>query len=624
MIPVQSNLLGGKMSEQSESNSPTAANDPRQVAFVGLNRETTTLLPNLMDVGGLQVIKILNPDLEDLSRLTQYPHLSIIIDTTHNPTIAARLRKLPLKKVDVISGLGARLLFCGVGKSSTAEKEVVLRRMEDIREAVCLTKNKEEILKVILNTAMRTAGADCGSLMLLDPSKRHFTIEASSGLSENVVVTVIQRAGKGIAGTALRRGEPILLQGAVDRKTFCVEYQKPEITSSICCPILYGDEPIGVFNIASKNPDRIFGEEDVAFLNDLAALTAEVIKTSKEMELNQHSNFNLGLMNSVREILAMKYRFEERMNLLLMKIANALGAKECTYYEFDTIARSFIAKCSSSIGLSLQKDRPLILDDFFAHRVIKTGSTFCVNATGKSPRSKKWYILQPLRSSGSADPVGTLFIFLQSEKNHLKVETALLRKIGELLSREISKNRDMETIKSQSLKYSAISQFSFDIANAKSLPGLSKMILSNIGLILEAETCVLRLRNLVEENLEVCEVLAPGKSASMAGILELDAALAADRTPGKGVLRIEDLSQSEYARESLGGLSVLTVGIEISGEILGTLSLYNKQPLDHSVGRIFSESDREVLLNFALQVSKGLMRFFPFPALSTKESIAVV
>src|SRR5262245_46142588 len=102
----------------------------RMVAIVGLNRETAHLLPSLMEADGIQVIKILNPDLEDLSRLTQFPHLDIIIDTTHNASITARLRKLPLKKVDIISGLGARILFCTIrkgGASGAVEKGHVLQ-----------------------------------------------------------------------------------------------------------------------------------------------------------------------------------------------------------------------------------------------------------------------------------------------------------------------------------------------------------------------------------------------------------------------------------------------------------------------------------------------------------------
>jgi putative methionine-R-sulfoxide reductase with GAF domain len=601
------------MSDKPEVTSPLTAREPRQVALVGLNKETASLLASLMDADGIQVIKVMNPDLEDLSRLTQYPHLSIIIDTTHNASVAARLRKLPLKKVDVITGLSARILFCSLRTNGSDEKGNILRSLEEIREAVCLTKNKDEILRVILNTAVRTAGADCGSLMLLDPSKRQLTIEAAFGLDEKVVVSSIQRVGKGISGNAVRHCEPILTQGSVDRNVYPTDYQKPEIVSSICCPLLFEGVPVGVINIASKNPDRIFTTMDVTFLQELAGLTAEVIKASQDNASNQHSNYVLGLLNSVREILSMKYRFEERLNLLLMKIANAFGAKECTYYEFNPVDRGFIAKASSSVAVSLLRERPMLLEDFFVQRVLKTNSTICVNATGKTLRSKKWYLLQPIRSGAGQDLAGTLFIHMDTEKNHLKDETLLIKKIGDMLGRELAKNREMDALKIQSLKYSAISQFSFDIANAKSLPDLTKMIVSNVRLILEAETCILRLRNSPIEPLEVIEILSHKNSEWLKDILILDKTLTADIKPGKGVVRIQDLNHSDYASENVGTESVLAVVIEINGEILGTLSLYDRKAMDLSFGRGFSEQDKEILLNFGLQVCKGLKRFFPFP-----------
>ncbi|MDB5050742.1 MAG: ggdef domain/hd domain protein [Fibrobacteres bacterium] len=596
--------------------------ETRQVAIVGLNRETANLLPSLLDADGIQVIKVLNPELEDLSRLTQYPHLSMVIDTTHNASIAARLKKLPLKKVDVISGLGARILFCGIRKGHPGEKDGILQSLEEIREALCLTKNKAEIFKVILNTAVKSSGADCGSIMLLDPSKRQLTIESAYGLEESVVVSSIQRVGKGVSGCAVRRCEPILINGAADKQAYSADYQKPELVSSICCPLMFGEEAVGVINIASKNPSRIFDQADVAFLEELARLAAEVIKTSKDYEAPQHTTQSLGLLNSVREILSMKYRFEERMNLLLMKIANALGAKVCTFYEFSPTDRVFVAKASSSVSVNLLRERPMFLDDFFTQRVIKTNTTFCVNSTGKEPRTKKWYMLQPIRTG--TELVGTLFIYLHSEKNHLKEEMALIKKVGDMLARELAKNREMETIKVQSLKYSAISQFSFDIANARSLPDLIKMILSNLRLILEAETCVLRLRNSPAAALEVRDSLSHRNPVWMKDILAVDEAICSDMVPGKGVLKIDKLGDSRYGTENLASESVLAMAIEINGEILGTLTLYDKKALDQTTTRSFSDQDKDVMLNFCMQAGKGLKRFFPFPAPATQSQEPVL
>src|SRR6185436_4742022 len=161
---------------------------------------------------------------------------------------------------------------------------------------------------------------------------------------------------------------------------------------------------------------------------------------------------SLGLLNNVREILSMKYRFEERLNLLLMKMANSFGAKVCSYYEYHPEDGTFLARASSSLGMNLLKDKPMFLDDFFAQRVLKTPNTFCVNgaagggaAAAPGGRDKKWYILQPIRTG--RELAGALFVYLHSEKNLLKEETALLKKIGDMLTREVAKNRELESIK---------------------------------------------------------------------------------------------------------------------------------------------------------------------------------
>lgn len=612
-MPGTPNLL-------SPHGAPSSGASARQVAIVGLNLETASLLPSLMEAEGIQVIKILNPELEDLSRLTQYPNLDIIIDTTHSPTTASRLRKLPLKKVDVISGLGARILFCaasGASQYGAGEKGRILHSLEEIREAVCLTRNKDEILRVILNTAVKALGADSASVMLLDPSKKQLTIEAALGLDEGLVISSVQRVGKGVAGSALRKGEALLIQGKVDKTAFAADYEKSDIVSSICCPLVFGEESVGVINIASKNPARVFDSRDVDFIRDLARLTAEVIKTSKDNESSQHAVGSPGLLNNVREILSMKYRFEERLNLLLMKMANAFGAKVCTYYEFRQDDKTFLARASSTLGVNLLRDKPMFLDDFFAQRVMKTSATFCVNGTGRAAREKKWYLLQPIRVGHEL--AGTLFVQLHSEKNILKEETLLLKKIGDMLTREVGKNRELETIKAQSLKYSAISQFSFDIANAKSQDDLSRMILSNVRLILETDTCVLRLRNNPQDALEVSGTLSHKNPLWLKDILALDELIVSDINPGKGVTLFTDLRESPYQMDNLGSESALAVGLEIDGRILGTLTLYDKKSLDPAGGKNFTEEDREILLNFALQASKALERFRPFsPSAKTR------
>lgn len=600
----------------------------RQVALVGLNRATAELLPNLLDADGIQVVKVLNPDYEDLSRLTIYPHLDVIIDTTRNPSIAGRLRKLPLKKVDVISGLGARLLICAVRDGQGDARDSAARALDEIRGAAGQAKDKRAMLQAILNAAVKTSRADGGSLMLLDPSRRQLTIEAACGLDESVVVSSIQRVGQGVSGYVVRHREPVIINGAADRETYAAEYHKPELVSSICCPLSAGSEVLGVINLSSRNPARVFGKDDVEALEELARVAAETVQAGREGEAaaglaaGQAHGLAHGLVNSVREILAMRYRFEERLNLLLMKMANAFGALACTYYEFDSVERTFVAKASSSVAGNLLKDRSLKLDDLFAQRLLKTPVGFCVNSAGKGPRAKKWHLLQPIRSG--TELAGALFVYLQSERNHFKDEMVLLKRIGDMLAREAIKHRELESIKAQSLKYSAIAQFASDAARAKDLPELARMILSNLRLMVDADTSVLRLCAGGGGYPEVAQTLTQRDAVWLKDILVVDKRLTLSVAVSGEPVRIDKLSESEYGSEILAAEGAMGAPLSLDGETLGTLSLYDKRSLDPSGPKRFSDEDQDVLAQFAGQAAKALARFRPFPEIIMAASETVL
>jgi NADH-quinone oxidoreductase subunit E len=52
---------------------------------------------------------------------------------------------------------------------------------------------------------------------VLDATRRRLAIEAAIGLDDQVILSAVQRVGKGISGTAIRTGKPILHHGAIDR-----------------------------------------------------------------------------------------------------------------------------------------------------------------------------------------------------------------------------------------------------------------------------------------------------------------------------------------------------------------------------------------------------------------------
>ena len=453
------------------------------VAIVGINRESAAVLATLIESQAARVERILNEETEDLADLKKYPHLDIIINTTNDVGVYQKLKNLNIHHADILSGLSARILFTTgrrglIGANMSEDKNKLLNSLHEIREAIYLSKNKEELLKLVLSVAIRSSMADSGSIMLLDAQKRTLKIEIAEGLDSSIVAATKQKVGKGIAGTVAKTGKPLLIKGRADHNLYESGHDREDVVSSMCAPLIIGREIVGVLSINSKTIDKEFSESDLRYMQNLADFTADIIKTSKDYEHIASFSLSLTLLNSVRDILALKYSFEERLNLVLLKLANTFRGEICNYYEYSADKKAFLAKASSSFNIKLIKGKKLKLNDYFSKQVIATGTTVEQCLAEKDGYNKKWYIAQPVMSGEAM--AGLLFLHLIAPKNTVKEEISALKKIAGMIGGELAKHEEMESIRVQSIKFSAISEVSFDLAAAKSITELATIINSNV------------------------------------------------------------------------------------------------------------------------------------------------
>jgi GAF domain-containing protein len=582
------------------------------IAIVGINRESAAVLSELLETDGANVIRVLNHECEDIHELKQYPQLDIVINTTNDAGVYRKLRKMNMAHVDIISGLSARILFSTGSRALLApdlaeDKSRLLNSLHEIREAIYLSKNKEELLKLVLNVAIRSSGADSGSIMLVDPRKKVLKIEIAEGLERGIVKTTTQKVGKGIAGTVAKTGVPMLIKGAADKERYATDFERRDLVSSLCTPLVIGEETVGVLSINSKRAERVFTEDDLAYVKKLGDFTADIIKTSKEYERTTSSTFLLSLLNNMRDILTLKYPFDERLNLILLKVVNAFHGEICNYYDFFADKGVFMAKASSSFNLNLIKGRRLKLNDYFAKCVLEADDTVAISVPGGDDFRKKWYLMQPVKVGG--EMVGLLFLHILSDKDDMKEESGIVTKIGDMVATELSKNIEMESFRVQSIKFSAISEVSFDLASARNRLECANLIISHACIILEAESSILRMYNPATETLEVLDSFSLKTFGHLKELEALDGIISRDVMLNKNPALIKDLSKSNYGWPGVDAKSVLCMYLERGGRVIGTLSLYDKKSIDLYMSKSFSQKDREIFLNFCLQAAKALDRF---------------
>jgi GAF domain-containing protein len=584
------------------------------VAIVGINKECASVLSLLIETGRASIVRVLNPEWEDLKDLCTFPSLDIIIETTNDPAVYQKLKRLNLGATDIMSGLSARILFAAEihrdGREDPIKSEneqKVLENLYAIGQAVHLTKNKEELLKLVLNVAIRSTGADSGSIMLLDERKRYLKIETAKGLDASIVRLTAQKLGKGIAGTVAKTGKPLLIKGAADKKYFAGGQERRDLVSAICVPLVMRRETVGTLCVNSKNPLRIFGEEDLEFARKIAGLTVEIIKTSKEYENSVGENRISMLLGDARDILNFKYPLRERINLLVLKLANYFNGEICNYYDYSAEMGVFLARASSSVNIRLLQGTKLKLHDYFAGQVIRSRRTVSLLQPVKGQDRKKWYIAAPVEIDG--EMAGLLFLHFLSERADMSEEITALEKVASMLSAEIKKESEVESYKAQSVKFSAISEVTFDLASAKTLADLGTTIVSHACIILEAESAILRLADPLTKELKAANSFSLKRSFQLKMLEEFDAYVSRDVVKDKVAACIRDLGKSKLPHKEGLARSVMCMYLERDGRLLGTLSIYDKKSLDLYDSRSFSARDKEIFLSFCLQAAKAIDRF---------------
>jgi putative methionine-R-sulfoxide reductase with GAF domain len=578
------------------------------IAIVGVTHEAAGLLPLLLRNDSVTVTCIINPLLEDLEYLTSLSDLDIIVDATNDPAVTSALKTLELPRGEILNVMSARLRF-GSGKPGiSAERTAVLENLQELGQAVRLSKNKEELFKLILTTTIRLTNADSGSIMLIDSRTHTMKIEIAQGLAPEIVTSTSQKITKGIAGKVVQSKKPLITNGPAQAKNGRFNYERNEVKSSICCPLLVGEDVVGVISVNSTTRTGRFTEEDLRFTNTIAAISADIIRTSKEWELSARSTIELFMVQNARKILNLPYTFDERLNLLLMRIVNALNAEICNYYWYNAEMKAFFVKASSSFKVATLSGKVLKLNDILARKVRAGRDTAIAELQDKNGLDHKWYIAQPIFVAGQL--LGALFVHYTNNRHECLLERELICQVGDLLASEVGAFAEKEAFRIKSMKFSAISEATFDFAGGGSRFGLAKVVVANACLILEVESCILRLLNRHSGELEMIDSFSLRNATHLREIQVLDEIIARQAFGDHEAVMTNTLQSNPlYADKSFDARSALSTCLQRHGKRFGTLSIYNKRSLDFYGRHRFSENDKDIFLNFSLQVAKAFARF---------------
>ncbi|NLG26530.1 MAG: response regulator, partial [Chloroflexi bacterium] len=152
----------------------------------------------------------------------------------------------------------------------------------------------------VVRIARQELGADTASLMLLDEHSE-LTIHSATGLSEEVIRTTRQKANEGVAGYAITRREPVVVQGDLrDDPRFADLQGSGPVRSSICLPLLHKDKALGVLNVSRVQRPVPFSESDVELLAVLGSQAAVAIENARMFDEIQTAYHKLEELDHIK------------------------------------------------------------------------------------------------------------------------------------------------------------------------------------------------------------------------------------------------------------------------------------------------------------------------------------
>lgn len=228
--------------------------------------------------------------------------------------------------------------------------EEYLRTFCEVTKSIQISSDREEILNLIVESAVKVMDAKACSLFLIRSRRDQdglFYPAAQVGLSENYIHAGPAR-GRDITKDILKKGGYLkVLDATTDPRMENREVKKKEgIASMLVVPVIADKEPIGILSLYTAE-QRDFSDEDVAFLRGLADQGGIAILRAHSL-YRRRKDFEL--LTSVTEHLNSSLDIKEVFSLMTTEIAQAFDLKGVTIRLRDQDSKEL--KLVASHGLS--------------------------------------------------------------------------------------------------------------------------------------------------------------------------------------------------------------------------------------------------------------------------------
>ena len=153
------------------------------------------------------------------------------------------------------------------------ELETLIRLGRSVTSSLDL----DEVLRLIVDSAVEVTGSEEGSLLLVDELTGDLYMRASRNFNNDFVNTFRLPVQDSLAGSVLRTGEPVILDEGTPQKIKTAYL----VHSLIYVPLKLKDQVIGILGIDNRHTRVSFRQKDVLLLSTMAEYAVIAIENAR-------------------------------------------------------------------------------------------------------------------------------------------------------------------------------------------------------------------------------------------------------------------------------------------------------------------------------------------------------
>jgi diguanylate cyclase (GGDEF)-like protein len=505
----------------------------------------------------------------------------------------------PRSALQVVTPLTARLLW-GYGVPPRDRKAELLQALHEVVESVDLTVEADELFERMLEIAVGVTGAEGGSLMLLDSEDQVLRMRVAQGVEPELWPKIRVALGQGISGRVAAEGRPIHLRGRADRRNYDLMRERVDVESALCVPLIHAGKVLGVLNVHHATHADVFSDEDLDFMEQLARLDAQIIARAQEHESLRSQAARYDAVREVQRVLRGPALLSDRLQEFCRFMADRAG---------QGIVHLYLKEADGSLRLAATS---LAGGGFGGEYRLEPGAGIDGDAIRQQRPSllrhedgRLGYAALPLLAGSQLVGLLSIQAGSQVEQSHGLLES--WQEIAAAAAETIARTNREARLATRAERINAINETSIRMLSCTEPNEVARLATSSASMILEADHAILRLQDPKTRRYSIRSYFGSADGPAQESLFRLDKAVTVDAIRRRAPHLIQDASLDPNLGEFCDEMrSVLTAPIKRSGEVIGSVSVYDKVALDRFFASRFDDEDLQVFGRLVAYVERAL------------------